>query len=51
VTDALTAVPGVIAVAVDLGGGTATVESRTPLDPISIDAAIDAAGYETEWAS
>ena len=51
VTAALTQLPGVIAVVVDLAGGTATVESRSGLDPMSVAAAIEAAGYESEWAA
>ncbi|HEX5595729.1 MAG TPA: heavy-metal-associated domain-containing protein [Micromonosporaceae bacterium] len=38
--------PGVTDVQVDLGNGTVTVTSETPLDDDAVRAAIDEAGYE-----
>jgi copper chaperone len=46
VTAELTAMPGVLAVAVDLEAGTAAVESAEPLSQDDVAAAIDEAGYE-----
>ena len=51
VTEELSAVPGVEAVAVDLVvGGTSTVTLTTtaPLDPAAVAAAVDEAGYALE---
>lgn len=50
-TEELSAVPGVEAVAVDLVvGGTSTVRLTTtaPLDPAAVAAAVDEAGYALE---
>ena len=41
----IAAVPGVIAVAVDLLSGAATVTTETPLPPRAIARAVDEAGY------
>jgi len=46
VTAELSKLDGVVRVDVDLAGGTATVESETPLDRAAVAAAIDDAGYE-----
>lgn len=46
ITDAVTAIGGVSAVTVDLGTGAVTVASDGPIDPASVQAAIDDAGYE-----
>ena len=51
VAGALAQLPGVVAVVVDVAAGTATVESRTTLDRMAVGAAIEAAGYESEWAA
>ncbi|HEX5542852.1 MAG TPA: heavy-metal-associated domain-containing protein [Micromonospora sp.] len=39
-------IPGVTDVQVDLGNGTVTVTSETPLDDDTVRAAIDEAGYQ-----
>lgn len=49
VSAALLELPGVTQVSVDVSAGTAAVDSETALDPIRVAAAIDAAGYDTEW--
>lgn len=46
VTQEVSRIPGVEAVAVDLATGTVTVESVSPLDPADFAAAVDEAGYE-----
>jgi copper chaperone len=46
VSGELARLPGVTAVEVDLGAGTAIVTSDTPLDPAAVRVAIDEAGYE-----
>lgn len=46
VTDELSSVPGVRAVAVDLDRGVATVTSSEQLDREAVRAAVDEAGYE-----
>ena len=45
ITSAVTGVPGVTAVAVDLEAGTVAITGET-LDDVAIRAAIDEAGYE-----
>jgi copper chaperone len=45
VTEELTALPGVTAVAVDLSTGDVVVTSDAPLDPAGVAAAVDEAGY------
>jgi copper chaperone CopZ len=49
VRTALLTLPGVIQVGVDVAGGRAVVDSVAELDPIRVGAAVDAAGYDTEW--
>ncbi len=46
VSNELSTLPGVLAVAVDLAAGTATVDSTEPLDLAAVAAAIDEAGFE-----
>ena len=48
VTEEVSAIDGVSAVTIDLvagGTSTATVESAAPLDPATVAAAVDEAGY------
>jgi copper chaperone len=49
VSTALLALPGVTQVSVDVTAGRARVDSDVELDPIDVGAAIDDAGYDTEW--
>lgn len=49
VSAALLELPGVTRVSVDVAAGTAVVDSETALDPIRVAAAVDDAGYDTEW--
>ena len=49
VSTALLALPGVTHVSVDVAAGRARVDSYTELDPIDVGAAIDDAGYDTDW--
>ena len=46
VTEELTEVPGVDAVAVDLASGLVTLTSSAPLDDARVRAAVDEAGYQ-----
>jgi copper chaperone len=46
VTQEFSALDGVTAVAVDLSSGAVTVTSDAPLDPRTVEAAVDEAGYE-----
>jgi copper chaperone len=46
VSEEVSGIEGVTAVAVDLASGQVTVESDAPLAPASIVAAVDEAGYE-----
>jgi copper chaperone len=46
VSEEVSAIEGVTAVAVDLASGQVTVESDAPLAPASVVAAVDEAGYE-----
>ena len=46
VTEALTALPGVTAVEIDLPGKRALVTSDTPLDTAAVRDAIENAGYQ-----
>jgi copper chaperone len=46
VTEEVTKLPGVTAVAVDLPTGAVTVTSAAPLDAAAVAAAVDEAGYE-----
>lgn len=39
-------VPGVASVSVDLGSGRMTVVSEEPVDPATVKAAVEEAGYE-----
>jgi copper chaperone len=39
-------VPGVTSVSVDLGAGRLTLQSDQPVDPASVRAAVEEAGYE-----
>lgn len=50
VRDVLVAVAGVRHAEVDLGGGTASVEALAGVDPASLVAAVDEAGYEAAIA-
>ncbi|GAB3435964.1 heavy-metal-associated domain-containing protein [Phycicoccus ginsengisoli] len=45
VTQEISAVPGVVAVSIDLPTGTVTVTAAQPVDRADIAAAIDEAGY------
>ncbi len=51
ISSALLDLAGVVDVAVDLAGGTATVVSRGLLDPVLVGTAVVDAGYDMEWAS
>jgi copper chaperone len=51
VSVALLELPGVSRVSVDVATGTALVDSDVELDPIRVAAAVDAAGYDTEWSA
>jgi copper chaperone CopZ len=51
VTGELSALPGVADVKVDLGTGSVTVTSDTPLPDDTVRAAVDEAGYELADAS
>lgn len=46
VTEEVSELPGVTAVAVDLGTGRVDVTSEAPLDPGAVAAAVAEAGYE-----
>jgi copper chaperone CopZ len=46
VTEQIERIPGVTAVAVDVGSDTATVTSDRPLDLAEVRAAVEEAGYE-----
>ncbi len=50
VRDALVAVAGVRRAEVDLGGAAASVEALAGVDPASLVAAVDEAGYEAAIA-
>ena len=50
VREALQAVPGVTRAEVDLQHGTAEVDVVPPIEPASLVAAVDAAGYEAAIA-
>jgi copper chaperone CopZ len=51
VSAALLELPGVTRVSVDVAAGTTAVDSNDVLDPMRVAAAVDAAGYDTEWSS
>ena len=46
VTSEVASVPGVTAVDVDLASGRVTVTSDQPVDPATVHAAVEEAGYE-----
>jgi copper chaperone CopZ len=48
VTEEVSAIGGVTAVAVDLSTGDLTVTSDAPLDLTALEAAVDEAGYELQ---
>jgi copper chaperone len=49
VTSALLELPGVTTVHVDVVSGRAVIDCEAVLEPIRVAAAVDAAGYDTEW--